>query len=404
MARGGSWNDLPAYLRSAFRNAYRAGVRRSVVGFRVARALGSTGPVQKAQSTQRGASSAPPGEEAASPDAELAEETSTPNRDLTPDAGRAPPPTIRKGEVFRDCADCPEMVVVRDGEFLMGSASVEGDRWEDEGPSHRVTIPEPFAVGRYEVMFAEFDACHRDGGCAHAPGDEGWGRGNRPVIHVSWKDAKEYVGWLSETTGREYRLLSESEWEYAARAGPIRRTTGERSPARAMRTAAGAGAIGTARGRRRPGASTRTVSACSTCSGTSGNGWRTAGTATTRERPPTVARGCVAATVAFACCGAARGGPADPGAVGVSPLGVRRHPQRRHRFPGRGDASLNPPTPEVSMPKRKRGWLFPPVPGIGLGELAVGALCAAPSSGQPPGGGARTITSTAGRRTARAAA
>ena len=111
------------------------------------------------------------------------------------------------------------MVVVTEGEFLMGSPSGEGDRWEDEGPSHRVTIPGPFAVGRYEVTFAEFDACHRDGGCSHAPRDAGWGRGSRPVIHVSWKDAKEYVGWLSETTGRRYRLLSESEWEYAARAG-----------------------------------------------------------------------------------------------------------------------------------------------------------------------------------------
>ena len=256
MARGGSWNDLPAYLRSAFRNAYQAGVRRSTVGFRVARALHSTGLVQEPKSAQRGASSTPLGQDAASanvelteetstptrtlpsgavadqaaadsreateassPAGELTEETSTPTRDRAPDAGRTPPPTIRKGEVFQDCAHCPEMVVVAEGEFLMGSPSAEGGRWEDENPSHWVTIPGPFAVGRHEVTFAEFDACHRDGGCSQAPGDEGWGRGSRPVIHVSWKDAKEYVGWLSEKTGREYRLLSESEWEYAARAG-----------------------------------------------------------------------------------------------------------------------------------------------------------------------------------------
>ena len=124
-----------------------------------------------------------------------------------------------RGEVFRDCAECPEMVVVQEGAYTMGSPPDEPGRWEDEGPRHRVTIARPFAVGRYEVTFAEWDACRRAGGCSHAPGDEGWGRGSRPVIHVSWKDAKEYVGWLSEKTGRTYRLLSESEWEYAARAG-----------------------------------------------------------------------------------------------------------------------------------------------------------------------------------------
>ena len=74
-------------------------------------------------------------------------------------------------------------------------------------------------MGRYEVTFAEWDACRRAGGCSHAPGDEGWGRGSRPAINVSWKDAKEHVNWLSERTGRRYRLLAKSEWEYAARAG-----------------------------------------------------------------------------------------------------------------------------------------------------------------------------------------
>ena len=102
---------------------------------------------------------------------------------------------------------------------MMGSPTDEPGRWKDEGPRHRVTIGRPFAVGRYEVTFAEWDACRRAGGCSHDPGDEGWGRGNRPAIHVSWKDAKQYVGWVSEKTGRTYRLLSESEWEYAARAG-----------------------------------------------------------------------------------------------------------------------------------------------------------------------------------------
>ncbi len=128
-------------------------------------------------------------------------------------------PKLEPGKKFRDCDDCPEMVVVPAGSYMMGSPSHEDGRVDRESPVHRVTIPEPFAVGVYEVTFREWDACRRDGGCSHAPGDRGWGRGDRPVIAVSWEDAKEYVRWLSRETGAEYRLLSESEWEYAARAG-----------------------------------------------------------------------------------------------------------------------------------------------------------------------------------------
>ena len=131
----------------------------------------------------------------------------------------AAPERRTRGEVFRDCPDCPEMVVVPEGRYMMGSPLSERGRWDDEGPRHRVTIVGPLAAGRYEVTFAQWDACHRGGGCSHSPGDGGWGRGSRPVINVSWKDAQEYVGWLSDMAGKTYRLLSESEWEYAARAG-----------------------------------------------------------------------------------------------------------------------------------------------------------------------------------------
>ena len=121
---------------------------------------------------------------------------------------------------FRDCDECPEMAVVPAGSFTMGSPSDEKGRKDTEGPQHRVRIAKPFAVGRYEVTFAEWDACVAEGGCnGHRPGDKGWGRGRRPVINVSWKDAQSYVRWLSRKTGKRYRLLSEAEWEYAARAG-----------------------------------------------------------------------------------------------------------------------------------------------------------------------------------------
>ncbi len=132
--------------------------------------------------------------------------------------------SLRPGETFRDCADCPEMVVVPSGSFMMGSPESEEGRDDDEGPRHRVTIPAPFAVGRFAVTFSEWDACVSDGGCGgYRPKDRDWGRDRRPVIYVSWNDAKRYVSWLSQKTGRGYRLLSEAEWEYVARAGTTTR-------------------------------------------------------------------------------------------------------------------------------------------------------------------------------------
>ena len=128
------------------------------------------------------------------------------------------------GERFRDCDVCPEMVVVLAGSFMMGAPGAEVDSTDNERPVHPVSVPS-FAVGVHEVTFEEWDACAADGGCggddveAYLPYDEGWGRGSRPVIHVSWNDAQTYVDWLSSRTGERYRLPSESEWEYVARAG-----------------------------------------------------------------------------------------------------------------------------------------------------------------------------------------
>ena len=116
-------------------------------------------------------------------------------------------------------AAMPEMVVIPAGTFRMGCVSGQ-DCEDDEFPVHDVTIPEAFEVSVYEVTFAQWDACVAGGGCGgYRPYDEGWGRGNRPVINVSWADAQAFVSWLSRYTGEDYRLLSEAEWEYVARAG-----------------------------------------------------------------------------------------------------------------------------------------------------------------------------------------
>jgi formylglycine-generating enzyme required for sulfatase activity len=125
------------------------------------------------------------------------------------------PECLRPKDSFRDCPECPELVVVPAGSYEMGSP-----KSSDELPIRQILLARPFAVGKFETTFAEWDACIAEGACRHAPGDQGWGRGTRPVINVSWNDVtREYLPWLSRKTGRRYRLLSEAEWEYVARAG-----------------------------------------------------------------------------------------------------------------------------------------------------------------------------------------
>jgi formylglycine-generating enzyme required for sulfatase activity len=128
------------------------------------------------------------------------------------------------GAVFKDCPECPEMVVIPEGQFLMGSPDTETGRAIDEGPQRRVQV-ERIAVGKYEVTFGQWKACVLDGACQQGTRRGGtWGGDDHPVVQIDWNDAQDYVDWVSRKTGQLYRLLTEAQWEYAARAG----TTGPR--------------------------------------------------------------------------------------------------------------------------------------------------------------------------------
>lgn len=193
--RGGGWTSgTGSEVRLAARYRHLSVERTNHSGFRVAR---NVDPAAVA---------------AAELEAEAADAAAVP--------AEAPTAATPSGTVFRECAVCPEMVVVPSGSFVMGSPASEEGRSDQEGPQHRVTMGSPFAAGVYEVTFAQWDACLWAGGCGGLrPLDGGWGRESRPVIHVSWEDAQDYVRWLSRETGHRYRLLTEAEWEYVARAG-----------------------------------------------------------------------------------------------------------------------------------------------------------------------------------------
>ncbi|NVK17105.1 MAG: formylglycine-generating enzyme family protein [Methylocystaceae bacterium] len=123
--------------------------------------------------------------------------------------------TLKVGDEFQDCNTCPKLIVVGPGSFIMG----DDDNYKYERPAHKVTIDYPYALGKFEVTFDEWDACAQEGPCKKDPDDHNWGRGIYPIINLTYDDINVYLKWISQKTGQTYRLPSEAEWEYAARAG-----------------------------------------------------------------------------------------------------------------------------------------------------------------------------------------
>ncbi len=216
VVRGGSWDDLPRLLRAAFRYGFEPVNRYVYLGFRLAKTLPAS-PAQPSGSTATAQDQAQSG-----PTPATAGRSGQGPGTGKPVAG-AQPAAVSAGTLLTPTAIPPrrpfepEMIALPGGEFWMGSPDGEVDRDPDEGPRHRVRIA-PFAIGKTEVAFAQYDAFCQATGRAK-PQDEGLGRGDRPVINVSWEDAVAYAAWLARETGEQYRLPSEAEWEYAARAG-----------------------------------------------------------------------------------------------------------------------------------------------------------------------------------------
>ncbi len=129
-----------------------------------------------------------------------------------------PLPSEKKNEQLKTATikvgdNTPPLIQIPAGNFVMGY-----DNNSLAAPAHKVTIKKPFAISKYEVTFAEYDIFIKSENLPQ-PGDNSWGRDNRPVIHVSWNDANAYTQWLSKTTGKKFRLPTEAEWEFAARGG-----------------------------------------------------------------------------------------------------------------------------------------------------------------------------------------
>lgn len=138
--------------------------------------------------------------------------------DAKPPKPKIKKPKPKKRDHSQPSPRAMNMVTIPPGQFLMGSPQTELERDANEGPQIAVTIAMPFEIGRFEVTFDDWNKCIKGGGCkGYSPDDSGWGKGQRPVINISWNDSQTYIRWLNRKTGLRYRLPTEAEWEYVAR-------------------------------------------------------------------------------------------------------------------------------------------------------------------------------------------
>ena len=216
VSRGGSWFNGPRYLRSAVRSGNEPDDGDDKHGFRLAKSTASASGGRVASSDAATRMRAGVSRPVADGDSLEQPTKSTSGSTDRPQAVSARD-ISKPGPVAQRFPYEPETIVLPGGEYWMGSPPDEPERNADEGPRHRVRIA-PFAIGKTEVTFVQYDAFCEATGRAK-PSDRGWGRDRQPVINVSWDDAVAYTAWLSIQTGERYRLPSEAEWEYAARAG-----------------------------------------------------------------------------------------------------------------------------------------------------------------------------------------